>query len=68
METGAGAERFHAFFPVEMASFVFLLQQRDTKAMFYLFYKITSALRQKNGHNFTQLIRHLCLYSNTKLK
>ena len=54
-------------FLVEMASFVFLTQHRDTKAMFYLFYKITSVLRQKKTYNFTQLIRHLCLCTlNTK--
>ena len=56
-----GAKCFHAFFPVEMASFMFLSEHRDTKAMFYLFYKITSVLRQKKTHNFTQLISHLCL-------
>ena len=32
---------FQVFFPVEMASFEFLSQYRDTKAIFYLFYKIT---------------------------
>ena len=40
METRGGAECFHAFFPVEMTSFVFLSQHRDTKAMLYLFYKL----------------------------
>ena len=32
---------FSGIFPVEMASFMFLSQHRDTKAIFYLFYKVT---------------------------
>ena len=44
-----GASVFTHFSPVEMASFVFLSQHRDTKTMFDLFYKITSVLRQKCG-------------------
>ena len=32
---------FSGNFLVEMASFMFLSQYRDTKAIFYLFYKIT---------------------------
>ena len=32
---------FSGIFLVEMASFMFLSQYRDTKAIFYLFYKIT---------------------------
>ena len=32
---------FCGIFPVEMASFMFLSQYKDTKAIFYLFYKIT---------------------------
>ena len=54
---------FDAIFPGEMTLFVFLSQHRDTKAMFYLFYKITSALPQKKTHNFIQLICHLCLHT-----
>ena len=40
MKTRGVAERFMVFL-VEMASFMFLSQFRDTKAVFYLFYKIT---------------------------
>ena len=40
---------FKHIFPADMVSFMFLSQQRDTKSMFYLFYKITSVLRQ-NKH------------------
>ena len=32
---------FSGIFPVEMASFIFLSEYRHTKAIFYLFYKIT---------------------------
>ena len=39
---GAGRSRvFSCIFPVEMESFMFLSLYRDTKAIFYLFYKIT---------------------------
>ena len=41
MGTRGGAECFHAFSRLKW--------RRDTKAMFYLFYKITSVLRQKCG-------------------
>ena len=32
---------FSGIFSLDMASFMFLSQYRDTKAIFYLFYKIT---------------------------
>ena len=35
------SQLFSGIFLVEMASFMFLSQYRDTKAIFYLFYKIT---------------------------
>ena len=47
MAKRGGAEWYHEFFPVEMASFMFLSQHRDTKAMLFLFYKPTSVVRQK---------------------
>ena len=56
----------HAFFPGEMASFMFLSQHKDTNTMFYLFYKMTSAYDREKTHNFTQLIRHLCLCTLTQ--
>ena len=34
---------FSVIFPVEMASFMFLSQYRDTKVIFYLLYKITES-------------------------
>ena len=63
VETRGGAQCFHAFSPVEMASFTLLSQHRDTKGMFYLFYKITSVLRQKCGF---ECVSSVSLYSNTK--
>ena len=41
-------------FPVEMESFTFLSQYRDTKAIFYLFYKIIKIF-------FECLRRDLCI-------
>ena len=35
------SQAFTGIFLVELASFMFLSQYRDTKAIFYLFYKIT---------------------------
>ena len=35
------SREFSGLFLIEMASFMFLSQYRDTKAIFYLFYKIT---------------------------
>ena len=37
---------FPGIFLVEMASFMFLSQYRDTKAIFYLFHKITKVFSE----------------------
>ena len=49
---------FTHFPPVEMVSFMFLSQHRDTQAMFYLLYKITSVFRQKCGFVCTLVIQN----------
>ena len=50
------AECFEVFCPIEMTSFMFLSQHRVTKAMFYLFYKITIILRQKKTRQFYRMV------------
>ena len=60
------AECFHTFFQVEMASFMSLSQHRDTKAMFCLFYKITSVLRWKKTQFYSVNTSSVSLYSNKK--
>ena len=41
IENTRRGQMFSDIFPFEMTSFAFLSQYRDTKATFYLFYKIT---------------------------
>ena len=50
---------FSGNFLVEMASFRFVSQCRDTNAIFYLFYKITKVCR-------VSATSFMSLYSNTK--
>ena len=52
---------FSGIFLVEMASFMILSQYRDTKAIFYLFHKITKIFP-------SCLTSFISLYSNTKWK
>ena len=44
VETLGGAKCFQVLILIEIVSFMFLPRRRDTKAMFYLFYEITSLL------------------------
>ena len=56
-----GVAVFSGIFPVETASFMFLSQYRDTKAIFYLFYKKPRFFR-------FFVTSFMSLHSNTKWK